>query len=174
MENDVLKNIKSRRSIRRYEPRQILTEELRIILEAGTYAPSSMGKQSCFIVAVQDGAIKSQLVRMNAKVQGVKSNPYYDAPTIVLVFAPKIEIWKNSIQDGSLVLGTMMLAANSIGIGTCWINREIEMFSSDEGKALMARFSLPEGLMGVGALSLGYPATEGKVVPRKENYYRVV
>ena len=174
MDNEVLRNIKSRRSIRKYEKRQITAEELHTVLEAGTYAPTGMGNQSPFIVAVQDEAVKAQLVRMNAEVMGTTSNPYYDAPTIVLVFGPTVETWKNTVQDGSLVLGTMMLAAKSIGLGTCWINREMEMFATEEGKALMKRFGLPDGLMGIGAISLGYPAAETKMKQRKEDYFRIV
>ena len=174
MDNEILRNIKSRRSIRKYEKRQVTEEELLTVLDAGTYAPTGMGYQSPFIVAVQDSDIKAQLVRMNAEIMGVKTNPYYDAPTIVLVFGPTIETWKNTVQDGSLVLGTMMLAAKSIGLGTCWINREMEMFATEEGRALMKRMGLPDGMMGIGALSLGYPAAEGKMKPRKKDYYRIV
>ena len=69
----------------------------------------------------------------------------------------------------------MMLAAHAIGLGSCWINREREMFATDEGKELMKQFGLPEGLIGVGALALGYPAGEPRVPkPRKENYFRII
>ena len=79
------------------------------------------------------------------------------------------------MQDGSLVLGNMMLAAHSIGLGSCWINREREVFSTDEGKEIMKRLGLPEGLVGIGALSLGYPSAPPRPAkPRKENYYRIV
>jgi len=69
----------------------------------------------------------------------------------------------------------MMNAAHSIGLASCWINREREMFATSEGKKLMERFGLPEGLIGVGALSLGYAATDLPVPkPRKEGYYRII
>lgn len=51
----------------------------------------------------------------------------------------------------------MMLAAHAVGLGSCWINRELQMFSTDEGKALMRRFGLPDGLIGVGALLWAMP-----------------
>ena len=170
---DFLEIIKNRRSCRKYKPEQISDEELQKVLEAGTWAPTARGLQSPFIVAVQEKSLLDQLTRMNAEVMGVKGNPYYGAPTYVLVFAPEGD--PNGLQDGSLVLGNMMLAAYSIGLGSCWINREIEMFSTDEGKALMAKMGLPEGLMGVGALSLGYPLPENKTVkPRKPDYIRII
>ena len=175
MDNEVLKALHERRSVRKYKPEQITDEELLTVLEAGTYAPTGMGYQDPWIVAVQDPEIIAQLVRMNAEVMGVTSNPYYDAPTIVLVFGSHPDKWRNAVQDGSLVLGNMMLAAHSIGLGSCWINREREMFATPEGKALMQELGLPEGLIGIGALALGYPAAPPRdPKPRKENYWRVV
>ena len=99
--------------------------------------------------------------------------PYYGAPTLVLVFAPQEA--KNAVQDASCVLENMMLAAHALGVGSCWINREREMFATEEGVALMKQWGLPEGLCGVGALSLGYPAAEPSPrKPRKEDYVRVI
>ena len=81
----------------------------------------------------------------------------------------------NGVQDGSLVLENMMLAAHALGLGSCWIHREREMFATEKGKQLMQQWGLPEGLIGVGALSLGYPDGEpAPAKPRKEGYARVI
>ena len=175
MDNEFLKSLRERRSVRSFRKEQITDEELRAVLEAGTYAPTGMNYQDPWIVAVQNQEFIDQLVRMNKQFTQQEGNPYYDAPTIVLVFASRPEKWKNGMADGSLVLGNMMNAAHAIGLGSCWINREREMFDTEEGRELMARFGLPEGLMGVGALSLGYPAGPLRPArPRKDNYYRVI
>lgn len=175
MDNEVLKALRGRRSVRAYRPEQIKDEELNAVLEAGTYAPTGMGWQDPWIVAVQDPDIIAQLVRMNAKAMGMTGNPYYGAPTIVLVFASPAEKVPFSVCDGSLVLGNMMLAAYSIGLGSCWIHREREMFETDEGKALMKKFGLPDGLVGIGSIALGYAATPlAPAKPRKADYYRIV
>ena len=84
MENDVLKAIKERRSIRRFKADQITDEELKTVLEAGTWAATGHGTQKPFIVAVQNTETCAQLRRMNAEVMGVESDPYYGAPTIVI------------------------------------------------------------------------------------------
>lgn len=173
MKNEVLEAIKTRRSCRKYKREQVSDEELMAVLEAGIYAPTAKGKQDPFIVAVQNEADKAVLTAMNAKVMGVASNPYYDAPTYVLVFAPADS--PNALQDGSCVLENMMIAAHAVGLASCWINREQAMFATEEGKALMKKWGLPDGLMGVGALSLGY--ADGEMKPAKERkagYYRVV
>ena len=173
MEKNFLEIIRTRRSCRSYKPEQITDEQLSVVLEAGTYAPTSRGLQSPFIVAVQNDALKERLAKMNAEVMGVTTNPYYDAPTYVLVFVS--EDAPNGVQDASLVLENMMLAAHAQGLGSCWIHREREMFATEEGKELMRQWGLPEGLIGIGALSVGYP--DGEPSPaklRKEGYARVV
>ncbi|MBQ1912000.1 MAG: nitroreductase [Bacteroidales bacterium] len=175
MDNPVLTALKTRRSIRSYKAEQITDEELRTVLEAGTWAPTGKGLQDPWIVAVQDAALKEKLSQMNRAFLGIDSDPFYGAPTFVLVFASRPEKWRNGVQDASLVLGNMMLAAHAIGLGSCWINREREMFDTEEGKALLKQWGLPEDVMGVGALALGYPAAEPKAPrPRKEGYCRIV
>lgn len=175
MENPVIEALKTRRSIRRYKPEQITDEELRTVLDAGTWAPTGMGYQDPWIVAIQDPELMKKISRMNGEVWGRDIDPFYGAPTYVLVFGSDPEKWGNSLYDGALVLGNMMLAAHAIGLGSCWINREREMFKTEEGKAIMKDLGLPEGLIGIGALALGYPASFPEhVKPRKENYYRIV
>ena len=175
MDNEVLRALRERRSCRSYKPEQIKDDELQAVLEAGTWAPTAMGLQDPWIVAVQNPALLEKVSRMNREVWGRDIDPFYGAPTYVLVFASGPDKAKNGVQDASLVLGNMMLAAHAIGLGSCWINREREMFATDEGRALMAELGLPEGLIGVGALALGYPAAPPRdPKPRKENYYRVV
>ncbi len=173
MDNEILKAIRQRRSCRNYKPEQVTDEELETVLQAGTYAPTARNQQDPVIVAVQDEELKARIVKLNATIMGSLGDPFYGAPTLILVFGhPE---WKNYIQDGSLVLGTMMLAAHSIGLATCWINREIEMFRTDEGKALMREMGLPDDLGGIGALSLGYWNTGiPQAKPRKEDYYRIL
>ena len=170
---ETLKAIASRFSCRKFVKGTMKEEDKRAILEAGTYAPTGMGLQSPFIVAVQNGELKSQLERMNAAVRGVAGNPYYDAPTYILVFSSADCPF--AVQDGSCVLENMMLAAHALGLGSCWINREREMFATDEGKRLMKEWGLPDGLIGIGAISVGYPAAEPAAPkPRKSDYIRIL
>ncbi len=168
MTNEVIKNIITRRSVKQYRPEQIKDEELKTVLEAGLYAPSGMGAQSPVMVAVQDKETMAQIIKMNAAVMGVDANPYYDAPTVILVFGPSDR--STYVEDASCVLENMMLAAHSIGLGSRWIHREKEMFGTEEGKALMKKWGVPENCIGVGALALGYPDGEAKeAAPRNED-----
>jgi nitroreductase len=173
METNFLDIIRTRRSCRSYKQQQITDEQLNVVLEAGTYAPTSRGLQSPFIVAIQNKDLLKQLAEMNAEVMGTTTNPYYDAPTYILVFVP--DGFANGVYDAALVLENMMLAAHAQGLGSCWIHREREMFATEEGKELMKQWGLPDGLVGIGALALGYPEGEPTPAkPRKEGYTRVI
>ena len=168
--NDVIRNIKERRSVRAYQPEQIRDEELNAILEAGTYAPTGMGMQSPKIIVVQEPELIARLSRMNAEVMGTDSDPFYGAPTVLVVLADSSR--PTYVEDGSLVMGTLMLAAHSIGVGSCWIHRAREVFSSEEGKKLLREWGIPENYVGVGHCILGYAREDriGKAKPRKEDY----
>jgi len=168
--NETLKTIRTRRSIRKYKAEQISDTELNAILEAGTWAPTGMGAQSPVMVVVQDKETLELLSAANAEIQGRPgTDPFYGAPTAVVVLADGEKA--NWLQDGSLVMGNLMLAAASLGVGSCWINRAKEYFDLSEGKELLRKWNLPETLRGVGICILGYG--EGDVPnpkPRKEGY----
>ena len=168
--NEVIRNIKERRSVRAYRTEQIKKEELDIILEAGTYAPTGMGMQSPKIVAVQEPKMIAKLSKMNAEVMGTTSDPFYGAPTVLVVLADSSR--PTCVEDGSLVMGTLMLAAHSIGVASCWIHRAREVFASPEGKELLRQWGIPENYIGVGHCILGYAqeGAEKTAKPRKEDY----
>ena len=118
----------TRRSIRKYQPRQVTDAELDAVLEAGLYAPTGKNNQKPVMVAVRDKETRDQLSRMNAAVMGVDSDPFYSAPCVIVVLAdPEFPTWRD---DGSLVMGNLMNAAHALGLGSCWINRARECFDT--------------------------------------------
>lgn len=165
---EALKNIYDRRSIRKYRADQITKEELDAVIQAGVCAASGKNGQSAIIVAVQDKETRDELSRLNAAVLGTKNDPFYGAPTVLIVLADANS--KFAVQDGSLVLGNLMNAAHAIGLGSCWINRAEEVFNSDEGKALLAKWGIEGEWLGIGNCILGYPEEAPAMKPRKENY----
>ena len=168
--NETLRVLKERRSVRRYKAEQITEAELNAVLEAGTWAPSAKGLQTSVLVVVQDPETIAYMSRFNAQIQGKPgTDPFYGAPTVVVVLADGEQA--NWLQDGSLVMGNLMTAAWSMGIGSCWINRAMELFDRPEGKELLKKWGLPETLRGVGNCILGY--IDGDVPapkPRKEGF----
>ena len=168
--NTVIQAMLERRSCRAYKAQQISEEELQQILLSGTYAASGMGRQSAKIVVVQDPETIAKLEAMNASIMGnPAAKPFYGAPTVCVVLAdPEVRTWQ---EDGCLVIGNLMLAAWSLGVGSCWINRAREEFATDEGKALLKKWGVEGDYIGVGHCILGYPA--GKfppAAPRKADY----
>jgi len=173
MTNPTLETLKTRRSVRSYLPKQVDEEALQAILDAGTYAATGMNRQSPIIVCVQDPAARETLRRMNAAVMGSDGDPFYGAPTVLVVLADKNI--RTCVEDASLVIGNLMNAAFSVGVDSCWIHRAKEEFDTDEGKDLLASWGIAGDYIGVGHLILGYRAGDlPDVRPRKENYiYRV-
>ena len=156
--NETMQTILSRRSCCSYKPEQIREEDLQQILLAGTYAATGRGLQPVKIVVVQDPETIAQLRRMNAEIMGVTSDPFYGAPTVCVVLADTdTYTW---LEDGSLVMGNLMLAAEAVGAASCWIHRARQEFDSPEGKELLKKWGIPERYRGVGHCILGYAAEE--------------
>lgn len=166
--NTTINDLINRRSIRKYKDAQISREELDIVLQAGICAPTGKNLQSPIMIAVQDKETIKQLSRINAQIMGVSSDPFYGAPTVVVVLARAES--PHAVQDGSLVLGNLMNAAQAIGLGSCWINRAKETFETDEGKELLKKWGIEEEYVGIGNCILGYPDEAPSMKPRKENY----
>lgn len=167
--SEVINNMKTRRSIRKYKPDMIPEDVLNRIIEAGTYAATGMGKQSPIIIAVTNKEIRDKFSKMNAEIMGVDSDPFYGAPVVLIVLADKAR--PTYVYDGSLVMGNLMLAAHAEGIGSCWIHRAKEEFESAEGKAFLKLLGIEGDYEGIGHCVLGYTdGEEPKAMPRKENY----
>ncbi|MGO9311245.1 MAG: nitroreductase family protein [Syntrophobacteraceae bacterium] len=167
--NETIKTLMERRSIRKFKPAQIKEEELNTILDAGMYAPSGANQQSALFVVVQDKETLKKLSVMNAAVLGKDIDPYYGAPTLVLVFADRSKV--TPIEDASLALGNMFNAAASLGIGSCWVHRARQMFETAEGKDLLKKWGVTGDYIGVGSCILGYADCEHpKAAPRKDNF----
>ena len=171
--NEVLKSLLERRSCRSYKPDPIPTEILDQILEAGTYAPTGMGRQSPIMIAVTDRETRDRLSRMNAAVMGTDNDPFYGAPVVIVVLADRSI--RTAVYDGSLVMGNLMNAAHALGIGSCWIHRAKEEFDSEEGKAILAGLGIQGDYEGIGHCILGYEKDPCRpAAARKENYiYRI-
>ena len=169
--NETLKVLETRRSCRNFKPDMISEEELQEIVKAGTYAPTGMGKQSPLIIAVTNKELRDQIAEENRKIGGWKEgfDPFYGAPVILIVLANKA--CPTYVYDGSLVLGNLMNAAESLGVASIWIHRAKEEFNSEFGKKILADLGIEGDYEGIGHCALGYAAEEPKeAAARKENY----
>ena len=169
--NETLKVLKERRSCRNFKPDMVREDDLKAIIEAGTYAASGMGKQSPVIIAVTDKEMRDRISRENRLIGGWQEgfDPFYGAPVILIVLASK-EV-PTHVYDGSLVMGNLMNAAQSLGVASIWIHRAKEEFESDLGKDILKQLGIKGDYEGIGHCALGYAAEPAKeAAPRKADY----
>ena len=170
--NEAMQNLLTRRAVRAYKADPVPKDVLERVVEAGLYAPSGHGRQCAVILAVTDRAVRDRLSRANAAVMGADFDPFYGAPVVLVVLADRSV--PTCVEDGALVMGNLMNAAHSLGIGSCWIHRAYEEFESDEGKALLSKWGIEGEWRGIGHCILGYPVEEAPERPRKEGWVKFV
>lgn len=166
--NEVLSAIRSRRSVRAYTDEMPSRELIDQVIEAGIWAASGKNLQGPIVVAVTNRELRDRLSRMNLEVLGTPGgkDPFFGAPVVLVVLAPREQA--NRLYDGSLVMGNLMLAAHSLGLGSCWVHRARQEFDTEEGKAILAELGIEGDYEGIGHCVLGYPAEEPADRPRRE------
>ena len=125
-----------------------------------------MNTQNIYMVAVRDKETRDQMMKLNAAVMGRDGDPFYGAPCVIVVLGAVTGY--PVVENGSLVLGNLMNAAHAVGLGSCWIHRAKQTFETEEGKALLKKWGLPEHLVGIGNCILGYAEETPDARPRKE------
>ncbi len=165
--NEVLQAIKNRRSIRKFKPDAVAKSDIEQILEAGIYAPSGMGRQATKVIAVTNPQLRSQFSEANREIGGWKEgfDPFYGAPVILVVLADAGV--PTARYDGSLVMENMMLAAESLGLGSIWIHRAKEEFERDEFKMILTQLGIEGEWEGIGHVAVGYADDAPKAAERK-------
>jgi nitroreductase len=166
--------IKYRRSIRKYQDKQIERADLEKIIEAGTYAPNAGGGQRSIIVGIQDRDLCEKIGKLNianfsranlagsyvsAEQPSIIDDPtiksgFYGAPTVCAVFARKNFLY--SIPDAFCCAENMVLMATELGISSCIIARGEETFESDEGKKILESLGVSENFVARCFVLLGY------------------
>lgn len=179
--NETLKSIRNRRSIRSFLPEQLKDMDVQAIIDAGIYAPSATNKQPWHFTVVQN---KDMLDRLSAAFKEVarrseneyirrfadneKFHVFYNAPTVVLVSGDKNNSY--AAVDCAAGVENILVAAESLEIGSCWIGLIAVLLNSEEGTAFVKELGIPEGFKQIHAVSLGYKRIKVTNAPtRKEN-----
>ena len=165
--------LKTRRSTKKFDDKQVSREDLTSILEAAVNAPSGVNAQSPKILVIQRKTIIERFSEWNKSFYPTEIvdtlpedfDPFYNAPTIIIVLADKTA--STCVEDGSLVIGNILNAASSIGLGACWIHRAREEFDSLQGKELLKVWDLSDNYIGIGHVALGYPADDFEPADKK-------
>lgn len=173
--NQVIETIKNRRSVRSYLPDQIKKEELDQIIEAGIYAPSGSNKQPWRFTVIgnwdliRDISAKSKELMAQSDVDWIrrmgsneKFDLFYGAPTLVIVSGRADSVtWR---EDCAAAIQNMLLAAESLNIGSTWIGL-INFYFSREDQ--VRKLGIPEGCVPFHGVALGYKAVAGAVAPKR-------
>lgn len=165
--NETIKNILNRRSVRVYSDEQIKQEDLDIILKAGYYAPSGCNCQPWHFTVVQNKEIldelnvetKKELIKLEMEqFQNYGKNEnfsiFYNAPTVVVVSGEKSAVIPQ--VDCAAATQNMLLAAESLNIGSCWVGLLTYLLKSERAQEYTEMLHIPEGYEPYYAITLGY------------------
>lgn len=165
--NQTLKIIQDRRSVRKFSEQQIKYDELQDILEAAKYAPSGDGKQPWHFIVLQKKELINDLsdvskeVVKNHELENIKRlannknfNTFYSAPTVIIVCGDEKNLW--AFADCAAATQNILLAAESIGLGACWINFGLFVFDTEKGDHFRKLLKVPPGYKPLYSVSLGY------------------
>ena len=190
---DLLELMKRRRSIRKYQQRQVELADLQKVMEAGAYAPNAGGGQRSILLAIRNPALVETVGRLNlrrfdrTRLAGsyvsreqpsniddpsIKSG-FYGAPTVVAVFSQKNFLY--GIPDAFCCAENMVLEATALGLASCIVARGEETFDNDEGRALLQAWGIPENYIARCFVLLGYcdgKYPQGK--PRRADRLKIV
>lgn len=190
---ELLELMKRRRSIRKYQSKQITRADLETIINAGTYAPNAGGGQRSMIVGIHNAELAERIGRMNlawfdrSKLVGSyvsKEQPsviddpnmksgFYGAPSVCIVFAQKNFLY--SIPDAFCCAENMVLMAAELGISSCIVARGEETFGSEIGLDMLREWGVPDNYIARCFVLLGYVDGDyPSEKPRKVGRYKIV
>ena len=172
MSNEVIETIMARRSVRKYQDKQVEHEKLALIAKCGINAPSGMNQQpwAVRVVESQDFIKGTTDIFKKENPEPVKRDPnfknmYRNAPNIIVVATPK----GGGQLDAGLLGENMMLAAKSLGLGTCCLGGPVRFLEGSEAcKPYLAKLNLPDGYEICYILAVGYPDETPDAKPRDE------
>lgn len=184
--NEVIENMRQRRSVRKYLPRQVERDTLEKILAAGYAAPNAGNRQQLRAVVCQDTKINEHIGKSHSILIGkfnrfgpnVKLEPedfadtrlrsaFHGAPTVLMLFGPKNFYFTDA--DGYIFAQNVCLAAKSLGVGSCIVGEVLDAFSDNFGQELLQKWGIPETHRSVAFVTLGYSA-EGEKPARANKY----
>lgn len=185
--------IKARHSIRKYTDKQIARQDLELILEAGNFAPNAGGGQRSMMIGVRNKELTTRIGMMNlAKFDRTNlagsyvsreqpsniddptiKNGFYGAPAVIAIFGQDNFLFR--VADAFCCAENMVLQATELGISSCIISRGAETFISDEGKAILKDWEIPENYSAVCFVILGYiDGEQPHTKPRKPGRVKII
>lgn len=171
MENELIKLIKTRRSIRSFTDKEISRQDLETITEAAIYAPSAMNKQTWQFTVVTDKNKIKKLADAVGKALGREEYRMYDPQAIIICSNEKESRW--GVDDCACATENMFLAAHALGIGSVWINQVRDADNDKEVRKILSELQIPEDHKVHGTVALGYSTGEDAVRKTVKDHDRI-
>ena len=168
-----IRTIMARRSIRSYKSNPVSRDTLDVILNCGINSANAMNRQSWEIRVVDNAclidSVTRAFLRVNPKMANTPGfvNMFRNAPSVIFI-ANETASGMSQIDCG-LLGGNIMIAATSLGLGTCCLGGPIAFLKSDEGKFFLDKLAFSEGYELLYAIAIGYPAESPEAKPRKSS-----
>ena len=170
-DNEVMNSIMARRSVRKYLEKPVEHEKLEAIAQAGINAPSAMNRQNWAVRIIEDYKLIADVTEVfkQENPQMVERDPNFknmfrNAPNLVCVCAP--EGGGNDL-DAGLLGENMMLAAQSLGLGTCIQTGPVRwLLTNEKAKPFLEALDIPEGYKLLYVIAVGYPDEKPDAKPR--------
>lgn len=178
-ENEVLNTIMARRSVRQYMDKPVEHEKLAVVVRAGINAPSGMNRQPWVIRVVEDQQLIADVnkVFMQENPEQVKRDPNFknmfrNAPNLICVCTPA---QGGGELDAGLLGENMMLAAQSLGLGTCCLGGPVRFLLANENcKFFLDCLDIPEDYKLNYIIAIGYPAEQPQAKPRDDSKVKYI
>ena len=143
---EVIKLLKERRSIRKYQKKEVPENIIKGIIDCARFAPSAINIQPWEFIVITDGEMRKKIADITDYGKFIA-----DAPLCIAVFCKDSKYY---LEDGSAATTYILLAAKAYGLGSCWVAGDKKNYASDIRKLL----GVPDGYKLVSLISIGYPA----------------
>ncbi|MDR0639041.1 MAG: nitroreductase family protein [Spirochaetaceae bacterium] len=180
-ENETIKIIKQRRSVRQFSDRRITENDLNTIINAGLYAPhgETNFEEDIYFTIIQNQSVLNKinlLAKETAKQSSLEwlrelgnnenFNCLYNAPTYIIVSVKKQS--KSAVYDCSALTQNMLLAVESIGLGSCWLYFPLQAFDNDNNLGLIKELKIPQGFKPITSMIIGYKDNNEVNIPERK------
>lgn len=152
--NEVIRNLLTRRSVRKFTDKKIPGTELEVLLKVACAAPSGMNKQTWQFTLVTDEAKIQKLAAEVGKALDRENYDIYKPAALIIPSNLKESPW--GVEDNACALENIFLAAHSLGIGSVWINQLRHCCDMPEVRAILTEWGIPEDHAVYGIAALGY------------------
>ena len=181
-QKNVIENILNRRSIRAYKEEQIKPEQLDVILNCGIQAPSARNLQPWAVRVIQSKEILAELNKGNIDFMSLENsdknkhhneyNAFFGAPTFILIAGDTTNVYAHN--DCGMLAQNMLLAAESMNIGSCVLGGIIQYLNSPQANDFRKQLQLPDNYELFIGIVFGYKNEFPKAKPRDKNKIKII